>query len=352
VAEILGLGVTHYPGLMVPDAQMATVLVTTLASDRVPPALKDPARWPEPMRREWGGDGGTTAAVEHRRRLVEGFRAVRKQLDAFAPDFVLIFGDDQYENFREDLVPPFCVFAFPEVECRPHARHGLFGNANVWGEGPDARFRVRGHPAGGKYLAARLLAAGFDMPYAYRSRYELGLAHAFINTVLYLDYDRQGFPYPVVPFHVNCYGASVIRHRGGLAHLEALDAADADPPGPSAARCFEVGAATARILGGSPWRVAVVASSSWSHAFLTAKTHWLHADLEADRTRVEELRAGRFAGWRELTRSELEDAGQHEFLNWVCLAGAMHALGRRAQVLDFVETWIFNSSKCFAVFPP
>ena len=63
MAEILGLGVTHYPGLMFPDAQMATFLERTLASGRVPEEFKDPARWPEPMRREWGEDRGASAAV-------------------------------------------------------------------------------------------------------------------------------------------------------------------------------------------------------------------------------------------------------------------------------------------------
>ena len=40
------------------------------------------------------------------------------------------------------------------------------------------------------------------------------LAHAFLNTVLFLDYDRQGFPYPVIPFQVNCYGRRVIAQHG------------------------------------------------------------------------------------------------------------------------------------------
>jgi hypothetical protein len=34
----------------------------------------------------------------------------------------------------------------------------------------------------------------------------------------------------------------------------------------------------------------------------------------------------------------------------MCLAGAMHALGQRAEIVDYVESWIFNSDKCFAIF--
>ena len=353
MGEILGIGVTHYPGLIVPDDRMGSLLAYTLASGRVPPALRDPAAWPEPMRREWGEDRGARAAAEHRRRLVEGFRRVRKALDAFAPDVVVIFGDDQYENFREDVIPPFCVFAVPEMVSRPFSKASRFSSrTNVWGEPADTAFVARGHPDAAKHLIGRLMEEGCDVAYAYTLRHEAGLAHAFINTLLYLDYDRQGFPFPLVPFHVNCYGSSIIKSRGGLAHLAADHAAVPDPPGPSPARCYDVGAATGRALAGSPWRVALIASSSWSHAFLTAKTGWIHCDIESDRARLANLRDGQLARWRQLSTAALEDAGQQELLNWVCLAGAMDALGQRGEIVDWVETYVFNSSKCFALFPP
>ena len=35
----------------------------------------------------------------------------RAALDAFNPDFVLMWGDDQYENFREDIIPAYCISA-------------------------------------------------------------------------------------------------------------------------------------------------------------------------------------------------------------------------------------------------
>ena len=53
MGEILGIGVTHYPGLIQPDQQMAGLLDRTLNSDQVPEAMKDPARWPAQMRKEW-----------------------------------------------------------------------------------------------------------------------------------------------------------------------------------------------------------------------------------------------------------------------------------------------------------
>jgi hypothetical protein len=349
MGEILGIGVTHYPGLIQPDQQMAGLLDRTLNSDQVPDALKDPAKWPEPMRKEWADP--LAAAKEHRARLVNGFRKCREALDAFNPDLVLIWGDDQYENFREDGVPSFCVFALDSVDSKPFARAGR-PSENVWSEGKDTVIHTKGHHAAASTLAAKLIAADYDVSYAYRMRYENGLPHAFINTLLYLDYDRKGFPYPVVPFHVNCYGSSVIAKRGSTAHLTGeADPNLVDPPGPNPRRCFDVGGAVAKAFADSPWRVALVASSSWSHAFLTPKNHYLYPDNASDRARFDELCSGKLARWRELSTAEIEDAGQQEFLNWVCLGGAMHALGREPQILDYIESYIFNSDKCFALFP-
>jgi hypothetical protein len=351
MGEILGLGLTHYPPLIGRDEAMADILRLVLADPGLPARLRDPAGWPAPMRQEYGDDGGASAAAKHRAALVGRLRHLRRELDAFRPDLVIVWGDDQHENFVDDIIPPFCVLAYDAIEMRHDQRH--VGAANVWGEGPETVFRVRGHREAGKYLARRLLEQGVDMAYAYRPLHHPGLAHAFFNTILFLDYDRTGFPFPVLPVAVNCYGRRVIAQRGfrsELAHPPAE--ADLDPPSPTPARCMEVGAATARAMQESPWRVALVASSSWSHAFLTDKHHQLYPDTAADRRLHEALRAGDYAAWRRTPLAAIEAAGQQEILNWCLLAGAMEALGRTADSCELVETWVFNSNKCFAVFRP
>jgi len=125
-----------------------------------------------------------------------------------------------------------------------------------------------------------------------------------------------------------------------------------DPPGPSPKRCMELGAATARALQASPWRVALIASSSWSHAFLTPKNWWLYCDVESDLARFEELKAGNYEAWRGISNAQIEDAGQQEMLNWMCLAGAMQELDRKPEIVEFLQTYVFNSSKCLAVMNP
>jgi hypothetical protein len=348
MAEILGLGVTHSPPLLGTDERMAGILERVMRSPHVPAAYRDPSGWPEPMRQEWAAHQAGLAAPPHRQQLVDDFRTVRTALDAFNPDIVLIWGDDQYENFREDGVAPFCVFALDEIESRPYARMGKA--ANAWGEPNDIVVRTKGHREAGRYLTSALIDHGFDVSYAYIMRHEAGLPHAFINALLLLDYDRNGLPWPVVPFHVNCYGSSTISKRGAFAHIDGSGSDTPDPPGPSAARCFAIGAAAGRALAASPWRVALVASSSWSHSFLAARNHYVWPDMEADRARYEELRDGRFNLWRDLTTAQLEDAGQQELLNWVCLAGAMDALGHRPVWTDLAETYVLNANKVFAIF--
>ena len=56
MAELLLLGVTHYPPLALRDEDMAGIGRTLLADPAVPAEAKDPANWPEAMRAEWGDD--------------------------------------------------------------------------------------------------------------------------------------------------------------------------------------------------------------------------------------------------------------------------------------------------------
>ena len=48
--------------------------------------------------------------------------------------------------------------------------------------------------------------------------------------------------------------------------------------------------------------------------------------------------------------TSIEQSGQQEMLNWMCLAGAMAELERLPDMTRFVGTYVFNSNKCFAAF--
>jgi hypothetical protein len=352
MGEILGLGITHYPGLAY-QGDIARRINMLRADPALPDHLRSPANWPAPMREQWGDDEGRAHSAQHRQAMIDELRRARQTLDAFAPDFVVIWGDDQYENFKEDCIPAFAVLAYDAAEIRPW-EHGSDRGGNAWNEPADTSFTVRGHRAGGKFLASALLYDGFDVAYAYKPLHGPGLGHAFVNSVLYLDWDRQGFPHPVVPISVNAYGRAVVRAHGHpMTPSETLALeGEFDPPGPQPWRCFQLGAAVARAAAKSPWRVALIASSSWSHSFLVAKHSLMYPDVEADRRMFAAFRDGDWDVWRVVTIEQAEARGHHELLNWFCLAGAMAELGRKPDHAVFLESWITNSDKVFAAFHP
>jgi hypothetical protein len=304
------------------------------------------------MRDEWAGDDGAAAAVRHRDALVAGCDRVRAAIDDFAPDALVVVGDDQYENFREDVIPPFTVLAYgdriaapwdPGQSVRPNPD-------NAWGEPVDTTFLVRGRPDIARALVEAVLDQDVDVAYAYEPLHHPGLPHAFMNTVLFLDYHRAGFDHPVIPVAVNCYGRRVISRRGTMTRLGL--ATPFDPPSPSPRRVMALGAALARAVLDGPWRIALIASSSWSHAFLCDHTYRLHPDTPADRRLYDAFVAADWDVWRKVTLADVEHAGQQELLNWFALAGAMEVVGARPTWTEFVETAIFNSNKVFALFEP
>ena len=352
MGEILGICVSHYPPLSGLDENMAGILGWTLEDPDIPADAKDVTTWPQEAQDEWADP--TAAARRHREALVTCFDKVRESLDRFDPDVVVIWGDDQYENFREDVIPPYAVLCYSDLEIKPWAQMqesgNLVGKPNAWGEPMETSFTIKGRPDIGKHLTTRLLEQGIDAAYAYKQLHHPGLPHAFLNAILYLDYHRQGWPWPVIPFAINCYGRRVVSYKGIFSRFG--DKKELDPPSAMPWRYMEVGAAVAWVFRESPWRVALLASSSWSHAFLCDKTCRSFPDTESDRKVYEALQACDWEAWRKTTLDELEDAAQQELLNWWPLAGAMEELGRRPTWTEFIPTWIFNSNKVFAIFEP
>jgi hypothetical protein len=352
MAEVLAVGLTHYPLLAGPDNRMADLLRSSLKDPDIPAEEKDPQNWSEEARREWADDGGTTAAAGHRAQLRAGLDHVREALDEFQPDVLIVWGDDQYENFREEVVPSFCVLIYDDTPVEPFAVMKRLGIPNEWDLPDDTSFRMQGAPEFAKELASGLLKRDVDVAYSYEKREGIHFPHAFANTQAFLDYDNVGkkFPYPIVPIAVNCYGQHVIARKGGRARFAQIVGEQLDPPGPSPRRCLQFGRAVGQFLRESPLRVALVASASWSHAFLNDRDWHLRPDTTADRRLYEAMVQGNYDALEAVTTQEVVDAGQHEILNWFCMFGAVQELGLQLDWSDFVQTEIFNSNKVFAVY--
>src|SRR2546422_10278582 len=97
----------------------------------------------------------------------------------------------------------------------------------------------------------------------------------------------------------------------------------------------------------SPWRVALIASSSWSHAFLTPKHHLLYPDVDADRALYDKLRVGDYEAWRGTALPALEERGQQEMLHWMWRAGAVGGANRRPGAAKFGRTDSLQPNKGF-----
>ena len=106
MGDVLGLGVTHGPLLIYPPEELPIIWPRSLTRPWVPEEMKDPANWSAPVRDEWGDDEGLQVALDHHARLVAGCQKAREALDAFQPDVVGIWGDDQYETFMRTWSPP------------------------------------------------------------------------------------------------------------------------------------------------------------------------------------------------------------------------------------------------------
>lgn len=350
MGAVLGIGMTHFPPLAWPDAMMDRALQFAFADPAVPDAVKQGDGWPDGMRAEFDRDR-LDAAAAHRAALVDGCERVRSALDQFGPDVVVIWGDDQYELFREDVVPPFCIVAADEMTFHPWRSPTGAAIPNIWDEPVDTAHALRGHARFGRDLAAALLDDGIDVAYAYEPRADRPYPHAIANTAMFLDYHRRGFPYPVVPFTVNCYGRLAIGRRGGMARFAAgEDVPPLDPPSPSPRRCLQVGRAVARAALATDLRVALVASSSWSHGFLHDRGWRIYPDAASDRAYYASLVDGDHRRWHDATLADVEASGQQEMLNWFCLVGAVEEAALNLSWSTYVETFVFNSDKCFAVF--
>ena len=220
MAEVLGVGLTHYPLFAGADSHMANLLKSTLKDPDIPSELKDPSAWRPLAQEEWGADGGVAAAAVHRARLLDDLDKCRDAIDEFEPDVLMVWGDDQYENFREEVIPSFCILAYTDTVMEPFGVLDMLEVPNVWGMPNDSSFVMQGAPDFAKDAAAAVLGSGVDVAYSYRPRDGIHFPHAFGNTQLFLDYDNVGtkFPYPIVPMAVNCYGEHVIARKGGALH--------------------------------------------------------------------------------------------------------------------------------------
>src|SRR5262249_11490618 len=76
MGEILGLGITHYPGLCY-KGNITRRIKMLLADPLLPEHLRSPAGWHATMREQWGTDQGAAHSEKHRSDMIHHFRRAR-----------------------------------------------------------------------------------------------------------------------------------------------------------------------------------------------------------------------------------------------------------------------------------
>ena len=306
MAEIMGLGCSHGPIILTPPE------VWHKGRERIYariPGYEKPAQLLE----ELGQDNGLAQDKLDQKKVIESFQVMRDRLHRWNPDVLMVIGDDQAENFLQDNLPPFCLYTGSEVEGFPFQRGAA--RVNLWDAPPETKFSFHCPDGFSRGMRNFLIRDGFDMASSSALKgWDWGLAHAIINPLVFLDPEGK---FPLLPLFVNCYGE---------------EAGPDYPPRPTPRRCYELGQGIRRFLDTRSERVAVVASSSWSHSFLAHKFQCRAIDIEADRRNLDLVRRGQGSKLAELTPEEIQDSGDHEILNWVIALGILG--DRPAEIVD------------------
>ncbi len=235
----------------------------------------------------------SAAAQRHLDRLAD-------EIEAAAPDVVIITGDDQEELFVASNTPAISVYygdemvMYPLTQLRPDLPEWRAIAAKAYRL--DAPYRFRAAPDFAREIIDHCMNAGVDLGVS-SSVPEAGCAgfgHAFGFIVERLFRKRE---IPVLPILLNTYfPPNVMR----------------------ASRCYEVGRILRSAIEQAPskLRIAIVASGGLSH-FVT--------DEALDRAVLDAITTGNADVLRGLTPDSMR-SGSSEILNWVLAAGALEGL--------------------------
>jgi catalytic LigB subunit of aromatic ring-opening dioxygenase len=331
-------------------------VVAVLCTSHTPFLFTSPEEWMDASarRRARGAmradvpidDLETSRAKEARCR--RAFAVLRAKLGEARPDVLIVFGDDQGEQFRFENFPAFSIFVGESFEGYKYSRHvGLpvrGAQRTERPKTPDHWTTVRGHPEIARQLMVRLVDRGFDPAFSTGLAVpEEGMGHAFMRPSFYI---RPEYDIPTIPFAINCYYG----------------------PQPTGRRCYELGRAVREIVEALPGelRVGVIGSGGLWH---TPNAPGAYLDEEFDRGTLDALRGGdarRMAvhfdargPWPAPTSDEAIDlasggtrmlgglgGGTGEVRNWI--AAAAVADGRPGTIVDYVPIYASPVGTAFA----
>lgn len=341
MGAILGVGLTDNPVVSRQDELWTFSLKHALDSDMIPEERKHPGTWPTEMREPWERDRGESLARTVRKSQADEFTRVRKAIDDFAPDAVIVVSKDHRESLDPYVMAPYWISAGDRVSIRPWA--GLDQTPSIFGHPSDTTIEIPGSREISGELITGLMAGGFDPPHRFAE--SVSIPHAPANAIVHLDWETRAFTTPTIVLGVSPFGT---RERSVVGLGPQTLPAPLPPP-----RAFELGAAIARTVLQGSRRIVLASAAGWSHANNTARTRsWLWPDVAADEALFAKWSNGDLRCVADLDAAELEEHGWWEHSIWAVLAGAMTEAGAELTHSSLQTNYLFNSNWVTSIFSP
>lgn len=260
--------------------------------------------------------------TEHQEKFREGHAALRRELERYNPDALIIIGGDQDEMFDDGNRVNLLLYTGAEASGTNSADNQL----------PVEKKRQVHYKCDtelARFLLNDLVAKqGFDVAASHEikpfgKRKIPGIPHPFVNIAEILP--RPDLP--VVLFYENTYDL---------------------PSLITAKRCYDAGAAMANALKNENKRVAIPGSGGLSHDPFGPRNIWIDEPL--DRCVLSQIEQGKGRELSELYRfdSMVMREGTGEIRAWVTVAGAMEYSGAKAKVVDYIPAHETQTGCAFA----
>jgi len=236
-----------------------------------------------------------------------------RRVKAAALDVLVVVSSDHKEIFDDELMPQFAFYWGESVRHEPYTQEQLdamppgLAIAEVANQPAVSTVRTC-HPALARHLLKETSNAGFDPGASLRlpgGRYEnSSIPHGW--GFIYQQILGGDYEIPVVPVFVNTFW---------------------EPNPPSAARCYDFGAALGAAIASFPQdlRVGVVASGGLSHFVV---------DEELDRRFLDALLGGDRPALASLS-DEVLRSGTSELRSWIVAGTAARQAGLAGELVDY-----------------
>ena len=254
--------------------------------------------------------------AQHHANCMSNIAEISRHVAAAKPDIVVMFGDDQKENFLPSTMPPFTIFTGEATFGFPFRLYAAFFN-----EPPGDRIEI---PAAGKAancLVSELAEEGFDVAFATElPDAKWGLSHSMVRIV-----HLFGIEAPVLPVFVNALYEPAATPR----------------------RCYQLGQAIKSAIERctpESTRIAVIGSGGLSH--ITQGERAGAVDIPHDTWVMESVKSGQGRKLADLTVADLHTSGDEELREWLPAVAMIE--GIQPDYTDLVESWGLVAGHGFA----